>query len=216
MRKGSGSSARGAVAQKTSSMSSVQRSMAHIVIARRAVQSSVMSQIFATTARLPDGTEVELRPIRPEDETLLQDIARHMTAEDLRRRFFASMPMLPHNLAAQLSHIDYDRAMALVARTADGMTGLGAARFIAEPGNARAEFALGVRSDWHGRGLGRLLLGRIVDIAAARGVGELYGDVLHDNEPMIGLARAMGFSLETHPNDAALLRVVRSLVCVPS
>jgi acetyltransferase len=171
-----------------------------------------MSQIITTMARLGDGTPIELRPIRPEDEALLQDIASHMTAEDLRRRFFAPVRVLSHDVAEQLSHIDYDHAMALVARTADGETGLGAARFVAEPDNSRAEFALGVRSDWQGRGLGRLLLGRIADLAAARGVGELYGDVLRENDRMIGLARSLGFSLTAHPSDATLLRVVKPLV----
>ncbi len=171
-----------------------------------------MPQIFARIARLADGTVVELRPIRPEDEPLLQDIASHMTAEDLRRRFFVPVRGLSHDLAEQLAHIDYDHGMALVARTADGATGLGAARFVAEPGDAGAEFALGVRSDWQGRGLGRLLLERLVEIAAARGVGELYGLVLRDNERMTGLARAMGFAVATHPADAALVRVAKPLV----
>src|ERR1700685_815714 len=99
---------------------------------------------FAMLASLRDGTVVELRPIRPEDEELLQDIARHMDPEDLRRRFFMPLTVLTHQLAAQLSHIDYDRGMALVARTADGATGLGAARFVAEADSPRAEFAIGV------------------------------------------------------------------------
>lgn len=165
----------------------------------------------ATLARLGDGTAVELRPIRPEDEGLLQDIARHMTAEDLRRRFFMPVRGLSHELAEQLSHVDYARGMALVARTVEEQTGLGAARFVADTGGGRAEFALGVRHDWQGRGVGRLLLGEIAGIAAARGVGTLFGDVLHDNEPMLRLARGLGFAVLAHPDDAALVRVEKAL-----
>jgi acetyltransferase len=112
-----------------------------------------------TNERLRDGTEVHLRPLRAEDEPLLEDLAAHMTPADLRLRFFASMRGLSHALAWKLSHIDYDRAMALVALK-DGAA-LGVARFHAEPDRSRAEYAIAVRSDWKGRGLGYLLMTRL-------------------------------------------------------
>src|SRR5438067_2970454 len=96
--------------------------------------------------RLRDATELRLRPLRPEDEPLLEDLAAHMTPEDLRLRFFARMRGLSHALAWKLSHIDYARAMALVALK-DGAA-LGVARFHAEPDRSRAEYAVAVRSDW--------------------------------------------------------------------
>ena len=70
-----------------------------------------------STGRLRDGTEVHLRPVRSEDEPLLQDQAAQMTPEDLRLRFFAAVRGLSHAVAARLSHIDYDRAIALLATT---------------------------------------------------------------------------------------------------
>ena len=169
-----------------------------------------MSEEFATTAALRDGTAIKLRPIRPDDESLLEDIASHMDAEDLRRRFFMPVRTLSHQLASQLSHIDKDRGMAVVAHTGSG-TGLGAARFVADANDSSAEFALGVRSDWHGLGLGRLLMERLIAAARTRGIAELYGDVLRDNEPMLRLARALGFAVAAHPSDAALIRVVKPL-----
>jgi acetyltransferase len=170
-----------------------------------------MTEDLAMTAALRDGTAIELRPIRPDDQPLIEDIASHMNTEDLRRRFFMPVQELSHQLAAQLSQIDHDRAMAVVARTGDGATGLGAARFVAEADDGRAEFALGVRSDWHGRGLGRLLMERLIAGARQRGLAELYGDVLRENEPMIRLARGLGFAVAPHPSDATLLRVVKPL-----
>lgn len=163
------------------------------------------------TASLPDGTAIELRPIRPSDEAVLEDIASHMSAEDLRRRFFMPMKTLTHQLVSQLSHIDRDHAMALIARTGDGATGLGAARFVAASDDGRGEFAIGVRSDWQGRGLGRLLMEHLIAAARARGLAELYGDVLRDNEPMIRLARTLGFASVAHPADAALIRLIKPL-----
>ena len=99
-----------------------------------------------------DGSPIALRPLLPEDEPALQDLFAHMSREDVRLRFFTPMRELKHALAARLSHLDYSREMALVAQH-DGMT-LGVARYSADPDRRSAEFAVAVRSDWHGVALG--------------------------------------------------------------
>jgi acetyltransferase len=163
------------------------------------------------TAVLPDRTIVKLRPIRPEDEPLLQEIATHMSLDDLRLRFFTPIRRLTHELAARLSQLDYDREMALVALTEDGGTALGVARFAADPDNRRAEYAIGLRSDWKGRGLGHLLMTRLMEVAARRGIGELDGDVLRENDTMLQVCRDLGFAVGRHPDDAELVRVSKRL-----
>jgi acetyltransferase len=120
---------------------------------------------------LRDGAVIHLRPIRPEDEPLLQDLARHMSPDDLRLRFFTPMKGVSHQLAARLTRIDYDREMALIALDAGQV--LGVSRFAADPDNRRAEYAVEVRSDWKGRGLGYLLMTRLIDVARRRRIGEL-------------------------------------------
>ena len=162
-----------------------------------------------TSAALPDGTSLRLRPVRPEDEPLLIDLARHMNLEDLRMRFFTSMKSVPHHLAARLSQIDYDREMALIAE-ADAAV-LGVARFSADPDNQRAEFAIAIRSDWKRRGLGRLLMRHLIEVARRRGIGALFGDVLRENDAMLALCRALGFSVGAHPSDLLALRVTLPL-----
>jgi acetyltransferase len=166
---------------------------------------------FESRETLRDGAALLLRPVRPEDEPVLQDLAGHMNPEDLRLRFFTPLKVLPHALAARLSQIDYDREMALVARRADDGTALGVARFSADPDNRRAEFAVALRSDWKGRGLGHLLMTRVIDIARRRGIAEIFGDVLRENEPMLKLARGLGFILCDHPEDRELVRVAKLL-----
>jgi acetyltransferase len=166
---------------------------------------------FESTATLRDGTVIRLRPVRPEDEPLLQDLARHMNADDLRLRFFTPVTTLSHQLLARLSQIDYDRAMALIARLAVEGTALGIVRFAADPDNRRAEFAVSVRSDWKGRGLGYLLLTRIIEVARQRGLGEIFGEVLRENDAMLRVARALGFSVAAHPQEAHLLRLTKPL-----
>ena len=160
--------------------------------------------------RLPDGTAVTVRPIGPEDEPLLHDLAAHMSIEDLRLRFFAPVRGITRTLASRLTHLDPSRELALVALK-DGLT-LGIARFSADPDRARAEFAIAVRSDWHGRGVGHLLMNRLIEAARKLGIGELVGAVLRENRPMLDMCRALGFSLAPHPDEAALVRARKPLV----
>ena len=159
--------------------------------------------------RLRDGTVLRLRPLRPEDEPRLQDLVAHMTPEDLRLRFFTPVRALSHTLAARLSQLDYDREMALLAES-DG-TAVGVARFSADPDKFRAEYAIAVRSDWKGRGVGYLLMTRIIDIARQRGIGELVGEVLRENEPMLNMCRELGFTIAADPNDPAIMLVKKKL-----
>lgn len=162
-----------------------------------------------TTAAARDGTPIALRPVRPEDESRLQDLFAHMTREDQRLRFFAPMRVLSHELAARLAHPDYDRQLALLAEY-EGDT-LGVARYAATEDRRRAEFAVAVRSDWKGRGVGYLLMTRLIEAARTAGIGELFGDVLHENKPMLHMCRSLGFRLAANPDDPAMTTVRKTL-----
>ncbi|MGE0660932.1 MAG: GNAT family N-acetyltransferase, partial [Reyranellaceae bacterium] len=165
-------------------------------------------------ATLRDGREIFLRPVRPEDEPIFQALFTRLDREDVRMRFFAPMGRLPHNLAARLTQIDYDRQMAFVAigRDAQGrQDGLGVVRMSADPDNRRAEYAVIVRSDVKGSGLGYVLMRTIIDYARKRGIGELFGLVLRENERMLAMCREMGFALRAVKEDPTLVEVVLDL-----
>jgi acetyltransferase len=162
-----------------------------------------------STERLRDDTEIEMRPIRPEDEILLHDLAAHMTPEDLRLRFFTPVRGISHTLAARLTQIDYDREMALVALHAG--TVLGIARYFADPDRLAAEYAVAVRSDWHSRGVGYALMNRLILIARQRGIGELVGEVLRENRPMLAMCRELGFAVSADPAEPSAVRVRKAL-----
>jgi acetyltransferase len=165
-------------------------------------------------ARLRDGRELLLRPVRPEDEPLIHGYFARMDKEDVRMRFFAPMSRLPHNLAARLTQIDYDRQMAFLAFATDAegkQDGLGVVRIAADPDNRRAEYAITVRSDVKGAGVGRVLMRSIVDYARQRGIGEIFGTVLRENERMLRVCRAMGFTLQAVPEDPTIVEVVMAL-----
>jgi acetyltransferase len=160
---------------------------------------------------LQDGSTLFLRPLLPEDEALLQDLYRHMTPEDQRLRFFAPMKELSHRLAARLSQLDYDREMAFIAFGECRSEALGIARYAADPDNCRAEYAIGVRSDRQGMGIGTALMQAIIGMARDRGIGEIAGDVLTENRKMLQLCRELGFAVQHHPTDPILSRVLMRL-----
>ncbi len=159
---------------------------------------------------LPDGRRLLLRPIRPEDEPSLRRAFDKLTPEEVRLRFFAPMSTLDHAAAARLTQIDYEREMALVL-TDPGSAGLteiyGVVRLIADAENERAEFAIIVGQPMTGLGLGRLMMGRILDYARQRGIREVVGDVLRENRAMLGLCKALGFAQRRDPDDPGTVQV---------
>lgn len=166
-----------------------------------------------SVATTPDGSMIQLRPIRPDDEPLRHDLAAHMSREDLRMRFFSPIRPLPHALAERLVHLDYPREMALAALH-EG-TVLGIARYAAEPGSGVAEYAVAVRSDWTGHGVGYLLMTRLIEIARDQGITELVGEVLAENHRMVEMCRELGFTVRHDPSDLTLLEV-RKTLAVPT
>jgi acetyltransferase len=161
-----------------------------------------------------DGDEVLLRPIVPEDEPSLQAAFSKLTAEEVRLRFFAPKKTLSHFAAVRFTQIDYDREMGLIL-TRPGRPGtteiFGVANLVADPDNQSAEYAIVVRHDMVGLGLGIVLMRRIIDYARDRGIKELFGDVLQENRPMLKLCEILGFSLQRAPDDPGVTRVTLSL-----
>jgi len=160
---------------------------------------------------LNDGRTLLLRPIRPEDEPMLVAAFRKASPEAVRLRFFAPIKELTHETAAGLTQLDYDREMALVLADHDrpGAAELYAvARFSTDPDQEKAEFAIAVRDDVTGRGLGTLLMRRLIDYARRRGIGEIFGLVLRENRPMLAICRLLGFEETADPDDPAI-RLVR-------
>jgi acetyltransferase len=146
------------------------------------------------------GVKLLIRPIRPEDAPAHIEFFRRLSREDKYLRFFRAMGDMPPDHLARFTQLDYDREMALVAvlRGAAGEAEtLGVVHATADADNNKAEFAIVVRSDWHGRGLGKLLLSRIIDYCRARGTARLVGETLLDNRAMLGLARRLGFACRT-------------------
>jgi acetyltransferase len=164
------------------------------------------------TVAIADGTQFLLRPIRPEDEPRLVAGFAQLSPQSIRMRFFSTMRELPHSLAARLTQIDYDREMALVL-TDPGPAGrqpiYGVVRVAADPDNERAEYAIVVRDDMTGRGLGMLLMQRLLAYAERRGIKEVFGDVLAENKRMLDIARRLEFTAAPLAEQPSIIRVTR-------
>ncbi len=153
---------------------------------------------------LNSGTAVLVRPVRPEDEALFREFFENVTQEDLRLRFFAPLKDFSHLFIARLTQIDYGRAMAFVA--IDEATGkmLGGARLHANADYDRGEYAILVRSDLKGRGLGWLLMQLLIEYARAEGIRTIEGQVLSENTTMLRMCKELGFAISHDPEDPAV------------
>ena len=159
--------------------------------------------------RLRDGTTIRIRLVCPEDEPRLHDLAAHMSDEDLRLRFLAPVKGLSPAVAARLSQLDYDRDLGLLAER-HGLA-LAMAHLFTDPERMRAEYAIAVRSDWKGRGLGCLLMTRLIDLARQREISELVGEVLRENVPMLRMCRKLGFAVSPEPSDFSIFVATKRL-----
>ena len=136
-----------------------------------------------------------LRPIRPEDEPQHKAFLDALSPQDVRFRFFGQVREFPHSQLARFTQIDYDREMAfiLTETTPDGPRTLGVVRTVSDPDGQCAEFAIVIDASLKGQGLGRTLLEKMIAYCRERGVGQLVGEVLAENEAMLGLAKRLGF-----------------------
>lgn len=156
---------------------------------------------------LRDGQEVLLRPIRPEDELNLQAFDSSQTKEDRYKRYFAELPQFSHEQMVRLTQIDYEREMAFVAvaQHADNRENiLGVVRAQRDPDNLVAEFAMAIRSDLKGIGLGSRLLQKMIDYVRSQGTRELVGCTMLENAGMANLARKLGFRVKYNRDDGLI------------
>ncbi len=165
---------------------------------------------------LKNGTPVQLRPVRPEDEEMYKVFFAHVSPEDIRLRFFAPVKEFSHAFIARLIQIDYARSFVSVA--VDENTGLmlGVVRLMLDADHELGEYAILLRSDLKGQGLGWKLMKYMIEFARAEGVKMVEGQVLSENEPMLSMNRALGFHVEDDPAEHGVKKVVLDLTQPPT
>ena len=158
---------------------------------------------YCTPFKTRDGVDVEIRPIRPEDEPLLVKFHQTLSDRSVRLRYFAALKLdqrTAHERLTRVAFNDYDRELALVVERNEPRTGgreiVGVGRLSKTPGTDEAEFAILVSDLWQGRGLGPKLLEMLIQIARDEKLSCLRADILPENTEMQRLAQKAGFTLK--------------------
>ncbi|MER9371127.1 bifunctional acetate--CoA ligase family protein/GNAT family N-acetyltransferase [Mesorhizobium sp. M0491] len=152
-----------------------------------------------------DGMHYHIRPIKPADIALYPDFLARISPDDLRLRFLSPRKSFSDQMLKRLTQLDYDRNMAFVALETSTGALAGISRLSCDPDHAVAEYALLVRTDLQGHGLGWELLGQLVDYAKADGIGRIEGIMLSENTRMLTMCREFGFSIRRHPSEPGLV-----------
>ncbi|MBK8161581.1 MAG: GNAT family N-acetyltransferase [Gammaproteobacteria bacterium] len=168
---------------------------------------------LALSYQLPDGTDVTLRPIRPEDARIEQAFVRGLSPEAKYLRFMQSLQELTPEMLVRFTQIDYDLEMALIAVVSHGdqEREVAVARYVVNPDRRSCEFAIVVADAWHRKGIGHRLMQRLIEIARVRGLDTMEGEVLAQNTEMLALAEALGFRISGVAADDGVKRVTLAL-----
>jgi len=160
---------------------------------------------------MKDGTDVLIRPIRPEDEPLIVKFHETLSERTVYLRYLHMMKLsqrVAHDRLVRICFIDYDRETALVAEHKDPRSGepriVAVGRLRKLHGTNEAEFAVLVSDEYQGRGLGMELGKRLIEVGRAEKLGRIVGDVLPDNVNMIRVCRKLGFQLSGSVDDPVL------------
>jgi len=167
---------------------------------------------------LKDGTEVLVRPIRPDDEPKVREMFYKFSEQTVYLRYHGQLKAMPHNKLQVFCNVDYDTEMALVGVVGDEerMEIVGVGRYMTDPGKRTAEMAFVVGDDWQRKGLGSYLFRRLVEIARNEGIRRFSADVLAENSGMLKIFHRSGMNVET-TTDEGVVHVAMSMAddCTP-
>jgi acetyltransferase len=166
---------------------------------------------------MKSGSEVVIRPIRPEDEPLLVKFHESLSEESVYLRYFHMAQLstrVAHERLLRKCFIDYDREMALVAELTDAESGnvsvLAVARLSRLPSSEEAELAVIVTDKYQHQGLGSELVRRLVGIARTEKIKRLVAEFHSENSAVRHLAHHGGATVE-RTSDPTCFRVTLDL-----
>ncbi len=163
--------------------------------------------------QLSNGSDIIIRPIRPEDADMEKEFVHRLSERSKYFRFMQSLQELTPEMVVRFTQIDYDREMAFVAVSEDDKlpNELGVGRYMMNPDGTSVEFALVVRDDCQGMGIGFRILRTLMQSAKQKGITMFEGEVLKVNKAMLSLVRKLGFSIEPIQGDDEVVRVAKDL-----
>ncbi len=163
---------------------------------------------YETRALAKDGSEIIMRPIKPEDAPLLVEFFNTLSQRTVFLRFFGELKELPPKWVRHFTRINYARDVAIIA--VDELESreqiLGVCRIMREGETTKGEYAVVVADAWQGRGIGIMLSEYSIKIARRLGTTSIWGIVSPDNSKMIDMARQLGFSVKMD-EEAAVVQI---------
>ena len=165
------------------------------------------------TVQLNDGTDIVVRPIRPEDAEIEAKFVSELSKEAKYFRFMNTIHELSQEMLVRFTQIDYHNEMALIAvrHTDEGEDQIGVARYTTNLDKTSCEFALVVSDQWRGKGIAHHLMRNLMEVARDRDLEIMEGQVLRNNKKMLELMKSLDFKIETDPEDKAIKHVVAKL-----
>lgn len=163
--------------------------------------------------RLPDGRQVCIRPIRPDDAQREADFVRHLSSESRYGRFMVGMAELSPTKLRYLTNVDNEHHVALVATEVGSGKEIevAVARYVVTPGTHSCEFAIAVDDAWQGSGLAGILMADLMEVARSKGISQMEGFVLASNHKMLKFVRQLGFGVKLDPEDRQTVLIARPL-----
>jgi RimJ/RimL family protein N-acetyltransferase len=143
---------------------------------------------------LADGRRLLVRPLYPSDRQTYADAVAGMSARSRYLRFAAPKPRFSERELDFLTQPDGDRHVAFVAIEPETRRGIGVGRYVRSD-ERTADVAIGVTDEWQRRGVGRLLLDRVVAAARAKGLTALTATALAENAGSRHMLGGAGFEL---------------------
>lgn len=178
--------------------------------------SSLYPTQWERTLVLRDGSRIFVRPIKPSDEPQIKWLLEHTARQDLRFRFFSTMKVFTHAFLTTLTQLDYSREMAFVAFDVDGNEILGVVRLHSDDLHLTGEFAILLRSDSKGRGLGWALMNLMIEYGRSEGLAKITGQVLGGNRAMLAMCRDLGFRVRINPEERNVYETTLTLTGSPT
>jgi len=164
---------------------------------------------FVKKIQLNDGTDITIRPIRPEDAEMEAKFVRELSNEAKYFRFMNSFHELSQEMLVRFTQIDYHNEMALIAVKTDsqGEEQIGVARYSTNVDKTSCEFALVVSDKWQSRGIAHHLMKDLMEIARDRNLKTMEGQVLRENSKMLELVASLGFQVRNDAEDNTIKQV---------
>ncbi len=163
--------------------------------------------------QLADGTDITVRPIRPEDAKIEQTFVQNLSEQSKYFRFMQGLQELTPQMLVRFTQIDYDRELALITVISEKgrEIEIGVARYVIMPDGESCEFALVISDEWQQQGIGSRLLTCLMEAAKTKGFKTMEGEVLTSNSAMLKLTKNLGFTSHVSKDDPAIIVITKAL-----